>query len=109
MHQDELDPVFRNARREALFILGLYAVALVYTVTYCYLNGYGRAVEIGLRPHVIDRVVMRRRIHSENMGRRLRVHRRDYLRILKRTIDRRQDAASAVPARGGTEPPDGSA
>ncbi len=45
MHRDELDPVFRNARREAVFILCLYASALVYTLTYCYHFGYNRAVE----------------------------------------------------------------
>lgn len=42
-HQEmELDPVFRNAVREALFILLIFAAALTYTVGYCYLFGYGR-------------------------------------------------------------------
>jgi hypothetical protein len=45
MRDDNLDPVFVNSRREALIILGLFAVALIYTVTYCYLCGYNRAVE----------------------------------------------------------------
>ncbi len=42
MDQREPDPVFRNARREALIILSVYATALVYTVGYCYLFGYNR-------------------------------------------------------------------
>ena len=45
MRDDKLDPVFVNSRREALIILSLYATALVYTVTYCYLFGYHRPVE----------------------------------------------------------------
>ena len=44
-HYAYLDPVFVNSRREALIILILYAAALVYTVTYCYLFGYNRPVE----------------------------------------------------------------
>jgi len=39
------DPVVKAARREAAIALGMWLVALVYTVTYCYLNGYGRSVE----------------------------------------------------------------
>jgi hypothetical protein len=41
----EDDPVLKAARREALMALGMWLVALAYTVTYCYLNGYGRSVE----------------------------------------------------------------
>ena len=31
---------FQHARREALLVMGLWVVALVYTITYCGLNGY---------------------------------------------------------------------
>ncbi len=34
------DPVFLNARREAIVILSLWAVCFVYTCSYCYLRGY---------------------------------------------------------------------
>jgi len=44
MAQKELDPVYRNARREAIVILGVYVAALIYTVTYCYIFGYDRDV-----------------------------------------------------------------
>ena len=39
------DPVVRSGRREALWTLALWLVAMVYSVTYCTLWGYGRAVE----------------------------------------------------------------
>lgn len=39
------DPVLRSARREALVVLVTWLCAMTYSVTYCYLNGYGRSVE----------------------------------------------------------------
>ena len=39
------DVVVRAARREAVMALGMWLVAMLYTVTYCYLRGYGRSVE----------------------------------------------------------------
>lgn len=39
------DPVLRSARREALVVFGTWLAAMTYTVTYCYLHGYGRAPE----------------------------------------------------------------
>jgi hypothetical protein len=38
-----IDPAvrtFRNARREALIVLSVWFAALVWTVGYCYVNGY---------------------------------------------------------------------
>jgi len=34
------DPVFRNSLREAKIILSIWALAMAYTCTYCYLYGY---------------------------------------------------------------------
>jgi hypothetical protein len=34
------DPVYLNCRREAIFILALWACCFVYTVGFCYLTGY---------------------------------------------------------------------
>ena len=45
MTPPEADPVLKAARREALMALGMWLVAMAYTITYCYLNGYGRSVE----------------------------------------------------------------
>jgi hypothetical protein len=39
------DPVVKAARHEACLALCMWVVAMCYTVTYCYANGYGRAVE----------------------------------------------------------------
>ncbi len=39
------DPVVTAARREASLALGMWLAAMLYTVTYCYLHGYGRDVE----------------------------------------------------------------
>jgi hypothetical protein len=39
------DAVVKAARREASLALGIWLVAMAYTVSYCYLYGYGRAVE----------------------------------------------------------------
>lgn len=36
----KLDPLYRNALREAKFILSVWTLCLVYTTTYCYLYGY---------------------------------------------------------------------
>lgn len=37
----EYDPVFLHARREAIIIFSLWVVALLWSVPYCYLHGYG--------------------------------------------------------------------
>ena len=39
------DPVVKAARREACLALGMWVVAMCYTVIYCYRYGYGRSVE----------------------------------------------------------------
>jgi hypothetical protein len=39
------DPLLRNARRELLFIVALWAVALVWTVGVSYALGYGRPAD----------------------------------------------------------------
>ncbi len=45
MPQPADDPVLRSARREALVVFAVWLGAMAYTVTYCYMNGYGRAKE----------------------------------------------------------------
>jgi hypothetical protein len=39
------DPLLRSARREAYVAFGLWVAALVYSVTYCGLRGYGRTAD----------------------------------------------------------------
>ncbi|MFG1358091.1 glycosyltransferase family A protein [Xanthobacter pseudotagetidis] len=49
---------------------------------------YARASVAGFRWKMLDDLVLRRRIHAANMGRRARVQQReDYLRIMKALID----------------------
>jgi len=43
MARDDLDLEYRSALREAGVILGVFVVALVYTITFCY--GFGHDVE----------------------------------------------------------------
>ena len=45
MSQSTDDPVLRSARREAIVVFLTWLAAMIYTVTYCYLNGYNRKVE----------------------------------------------------------------
>ena len=60
-----------------------------------FIDWYGRSQELGLRVHVMDEVLMRRRLHAHSMGMRLRDQRTDYLRTLKHTLDRRRAASEA--------------
>jgi hypothetical protein len=39
------DTLVRHARREAAIALAMWLVAMTYTITYCYANGYGRTAE----------------------------------------------------------------
>lgn len=34
------DPVYRHSRREAILIFSVWVVALIWTIPFCYLNGY---------------------------------------------------------------------
>jgi hypothetical protein len=38
-------PVFVNARREATIVFFVWVAALGWSVPYCYLNGYGKAID----------------------------------------------------------------
>jgi fatty acid desaturase len=38
--QPRLDPTYLHARREALFVVGLWALCLLWAVPYCYFTGY---------------------------------------------------------------------
>lgn len=55
-----------------------------------FVDWYSRAVEKGLRSFMLSEVVMRRRLHTTNMGIRERDSQTDYLRILKASLDRRR-------------------
>jgi glycosyltransferase involved in cell wall biosynthesis len=58
-----------------------------------FVDWYARAADVGLRSDVIPEVVLLRRIHAGNMGRRERDSRVDYVRVVKAALDRRRSAA----------------
>jgi len=47
-------------------------------------------VEAGLKSVVVDEIVVLRRIHMNNMGIRQRKSQKDFVRILKASLDRRR-------------------
>ncbi len=55
-----------------------------------FIDWYSRAKELGLQSHLVDEVVLRRRIHGENTGLQQRSDRKDFARILKGSLDRRR-------------------
>lgn len=56
-----------------------------------FVDWYSKAVDKGLKSIVIPKILMKRRIHGNNTGIRDRESRTDYVRILKRTLDRRRE------------------
>jgi glycosyltransferase involved in cell wall biosynthesis len=54
-----------------------------------FMDWYLRAKEAGLQQVMLEEVVMRRRLHNNNMGIRLKDHRHEYLKVLKESLDRR--------------------
>jgi hypothetical protein len=55
-----------------------------------FLAWYARVREIGAHEQMLDRVVLRRRLHETNQGQTKRRHYSDYARILKAALDRRR-------------------
>ena len=51
---------------------------------------YARATEAALNIVVLPDLVLKRRIHDENLGRREQAAQTDYVRVLKRALDRRR-------------------
>lgn len=58
-----------------------------------FVDWYLKAMERGLKSFLLPEVVMKRRIHANNMGIRERKHQTDYVRILKAALDRRREKA----------------
>jgi glycosyltransferase involved in cell wall biosynthesis len=62
-----------------------------------FLDWYARARDLGLRAVTIPDVVLRRRIHASNLGRRERHSHQDYVHVLKQSLDRRRAAGQLSP------------
>ena len=57
------------------------------------MDWYARAVEAGLRSHMLPEVVLERRLHLDNNGLRERDSRSQYLHVLKASLDRRRSGS----------------
>lgn len=55
-----------------------------------FVDWYSRALEQGLKSFVVPQMIVRRRLHSDNLGIRERDSQMDYLRVLKASLDRRR-------------------
>ena len=62
-----------------------------------FMDWYVRARESGLKSFILTELVVRRRIHLDNLGRRAKDMRADYLRIIKKSLDRRRQSATGGP------------
>jgi glycosyltransferase involved in cell wall biosynthesis len=65
-----------------------------------FIDWYLRAQEAGLRSAMLPEVLLRRRLHADNMGTRERGSRQAYARILKHALDRRRSPADSEPRPG---------
>lgn len=65
-----------------------------------FVDWYLRAQETGLRDRMLPDVVLRRRLHTDNLGIRERGQRHAYARILKAALDRRRSPGGFPPGRG---------
>jgi glycosyltransferase involved in cell wall biosynthesis len=67
-----------------------------------FLDWYLRATDLGLLARVLPEVVLRRRIHSDNLGVRERDARMGYVRVLKAALDRRRATRTETGTEGKT-------
>jgi glycosyltransferase involved in cell wall biosynthesis len=74
-------------RREAFERVGLFATHLRVGVT---VDWYARATEIPLQSFVLPEVVLERRLHTQNNGRREQDAQAQYIQVLKASMDRRR-------------------
>lgn len=64
-----------------------------------FIDWYLRATDLGLTAGLLPDVVLHRRLHPENSGRRAGQSREDYLRIIKLALDRRRATDGTAGAR----------
>jgi glycosyltransferase involved in cell wall biosynthesis len=85
-----ISPTLMLIRREALFRVGMFDIALNVgaTVDWCV-----RALDAGLRYRMLPEIVLERRLHGANNGIREAHTRSDYAHVLKASLDRRRRGA----------------
>jgi glycosyltransferase involved in cell wall biosynthesis len=74
-------------RRECFQRVGAFDESMNYGE---FLDWYMRARDAGLQEVMLEDVLLKRRLHGRNMGYTERAGRQDYVRILKRGLDRRR-------------------
>ncbi len=85
-----LSPNLMLIRRESFDRVGPFATDVGVGET---VDWHARAVESGLRWHVLPEVVLERRLHARNSTIQAPTTQADYLRVLKAAIDRRRAQA----------------
>ena len=81
------------ARREVFDRVGPFDTALRVGE---FIDWHARATAAGLRFAMLDVVLVGRRLHTTNTGRRERDSRADYLRVIKSALDRRREGAAGA-------------
>ena len=75
-------------RRESFARVGLFATGWRVGE---FVDWYARAMDLGLKSHMLQEVVLNRRLHDTNIGIVAPNARADYLRVLKASLDRRRE------------------
>lgn len=86
-------PAVMLVSREVFLRVGLFDTSLRVGE---FLEWYSRAMELRLETIMLPDVVMHRRIHTSNQGRREREARIDYAHALKASLDRRRAVADDI-------------
>jgi hypothetical protein len=55
-----------------------------------FIDWYSRAMDLGLRAITVPHIVLKRRLHGDNLGVRERAARRDYARVIASAVARRR-------------------
>jgi glycosyltransferase involved in cell wall biosynthesis len=74
-------------KRDAFFRVGTFDVGFVLGE---FVDWYLRARDSGLKSRMLPDLVLRRRLHENNLGRRKRDFRQDYVSAIKASLDRRR-------------------
>jgi hypothetical protein len=75
-------------KREAFFRVGLFDTQWRIAD---FIDWYLRAVDLGLRSLMLPDVLVKRRLHSSNLGIRERHSRTEYVRVLRASLQRRRN------------------
>lgn len=61
-----------------------------------FIDWYTRALDSGLKSHLMDDVLAERRIHNDNMGTREKDSRADYLKVLRMSLQRKRKMEEGI-------------